>query len=92
MVARASDSLELRHVIKKEAPRLLAENPTIKLLIVDSVISLLNGNNHIVDFCWSVDQTYQKNHREMFLLVAGILSPNTSKIKPPTVTNHPIMK
>jgi hypothetical protein len=60
MVARACDSLKLRHVIEKEAPRLLAENPTIKLLIVDSVIRPLNGNNHIVDFCWSVDQTYQK--------------------------------
>jgi DNA repair protein RadA len=42
-VARPSDSLELRHVIEKEAPRLLAENPTIKLLIVDSIVSLLRA-------------------------------------------------
>jgi hypothetical protein len=32
-----------------------------------------------------------ENHLEM-LLVAGILSPNTTKIKPPTVTNQPRMK
>jgi hypothetical protein len=31
------------------------------------------------------------DHREM-LLVAGILSPNTSSTKPPTVTNQPRMK
>ena len=33
-----------------------------------------------------------EDHLEMLLLVAGILSPNTTKIKPPTVTNQPRMK
>jgi hypothetical protein len=34
-----------------------------------------------------------EDHREMLLLVVGgILSPNISKIKPPTVTNQPRMK
>jgi hypothetical protein len=32
-----------------------------------------------------------ENHLEM-LLVAGILSPNITKIKPPTVMNQPRMK
>lgn len=39
----------------------------------------------------SVQATIE-NHLEMLLLVVGILSPNTSKIKPPIVTNQPRMK
>jgi hypothetical protein len=54
----------------------------ISFLKLSSVMSLFVGQ--------SIETV--RNHREMLLVVVDILSPNISKIKPPTVTNQPVMK
>ena len=57
-----------------------------------AMISLLKLTSEMILFVGHSIKPIE-NHREMLLLVVGgILSPNISKIKPPTVTNQPRMK
>jgi DNA repair protein RadA len=42
-VARPSDSIGLRHIVEKQVPCFLADNPDVKLVVVDSIVSLLRA-------------------------------------------------
>jgi DNA repair protein RadA len=42
-VASPSDSIGLRHIVEKQVPCFLAANPDVKLVVVDSIVSLLRA-------------------------------------------------
>jgi hypothetical protein len=62
----------------------------LEVLQVTRLVLLSAFLNDLLKMITSAQATIE-NHLEM-LLVAGILSPNITKIKPPTVMNQPRMK